>query len=327
MVNRRKITITGVAGFIGSHLAEALLIRGYRVIGIDNLSMGKIENIKHNLSKTSFTFEKSDVRDLKLLRKFTKGSYAIVHLAAFKIPRYGNSLDTLLINTRGTENVFEVAKEIGCKVILASTSDVYGKNPNLPFKEDSDSVFGPSKVARWSYAISKLFDEHIAFGYQQSFGIPVVILRFFGGYGPRQHLSWWGGPQSVFISAILNNEEVQIHGDGSQTRTFIYISDLIQGIISAIEKDKAVGEIFNLGTTDEIGILDLARIIKKLCNTKDEMKIKFTPYSEFAGNYEDVKRRIPDISKAKKILRFEPKIGLQKGLLKTIEWHRSAFVL
>ncbi|MEW6008485.1 MAG: GDP-mannose 4,6-dehydratase [Candidatus Omnitrophota bacterium] len=322
-MENKKILITGIAGFIGSHLADELLARGYKVCGIDNLSMGKIENIEHNLSNPQFVFKKIDVRNLSLLKETASDSVAIVHLAAFKIPRYGNSLDTLLINTKGTENVFEVAKEIGCKVIFASTSDVYGKNPNLPFKEDSNLVYGPSNIARWSYAVSKLFDEHMAFGYQESFGIPVVILRFFGAYGPRQHLSWWGGPQSVFISAILKDEEIQIHGDGTQRRTFIYIEDLIYGVMAAIERKDAIGEIFNLGTTEEISILDLARLIKKLCDTKDEIRLKFVPYSSLSSNYEDVRRRIPDIAKAQSILGFQPKINLREGIKMTIGWQRN----
>lgn len=323
MASRRKITVTGAAGFIGSHLVDALLKKGYKVTGIDNLSMGRMENIKHNLSNPSFIFKKSDVCDLRSLKRYARGSHAIAHLAAFKIPRYGKALDTLLVNTKGTENVFEAARDSGSRVILASTSDVYGKSPQLPFREEGNSLFGPSNVARWGYAVSKLFDEHLAFGYQESFKIPVVILRFFGSYGPRQHLSWWGGPQSVFINAVLKNEEIQVHGDGSQTRTFIYISDLIRGIVPAIEKKRAIGEVFNLGTTEEISILKLARLTNELSMTGRKLKLRFVPYASFPGNYEDVKRRIPDISKAAKVLGFRPRTGIKEGLLKTIAWQRD----
>lgn len=321
---KKKIVITGGAGFIGSHLSDALLTRGYEVIVVDNLSMGKMENIKHNLRDPAFSFEKVDVRDIERLKKACTGAAVIVHLAAYKIPRYGNAVDTLLVNSKGAMNVLEIANKIHCKVVLASTSDVYGKNLNLPFKENGDLVIGPSDIPRWGYAISKLFDEHLAYSYQRAYGIPITILRFFGSYGPRQHLSWWGGPQPVFISAILKGEEVEIHGDGSQRRCFIYIDDLIEGTVTAIERDKANGEIFNIGTTEEISILELAHLIKKLSGTPGELKLKFVPYSSFSNEkYEDVIRRIPDLTKARKILGFNPKTRLVDGLIKTIDWQRK----
>jgi len=319
-----KIGITGCAGFLGSHLADSLLAKGHKVVGIDNLSMGKMENIQHNLNHPNFNFFKIDVRNLDLLKRHLSKSDVIVHLAAYKIPRYGNALQTLLVNSQGIYNVLETAKENKCKVVLASTSDVYGKNPNLPFNEDDDLVMGPSTVARWSYAVSKLYDEHLCFAYQEEYKFPIVVLRIFGSYGPRHHLSWWGGPQSVFISQILNNEEVTIHGDGKQTRTFTYVSDTIDGIVAAVESDKANGHIFNIGSTYEISIIDLARLIKKLSNTSNKLKLKFVPYSSFSGKkYEDVRRRIPDISKAKQILNFIPKVRLEEGLIRTIKWQKS----
>ena len=321
----QEIAITGCAGFLGSHLVDALLEKGYRVIGIDNLSMGKIENIIHNLGNPNFQFFKIDVRNFTSLKDILKHADIIVHLAAYKIPRYGKAIETLLINSEGSRNILEVAKELKCKVILASTSDVYGKNPNVPFHEESDLVIGPSTVARWSYAVSKLFDEHLGFAYQDTYNFPVVILRFFGSYGPRHHLSWWGGPQSVFITQILKDEPVTIHGDGKQRRSFTYVSDTIEGIVAAIENERANGQIFNIGSTHEISILDLAKLIKRLCNTPNELKIKFIPYSSFSGRrYEDVRRRVPDISKAKRILGIEPKVSLEEGLRKTIAWQRKA---
>ena len=319
-----KIGITGCAGFLGSHLVDNLLIRGHEVVGIDNLSMGKIENIQHNFKHPSFIFFKNDVRDLSSLRTRFKSAEVIVHLAAYKIPRYGNAIETLLINNQGCHNVLETARESSTKVVLASTSDVYGKNSCLPFVEESNLVMGPSTVPRWSYAVSKLFDEHLAFAYQEEYKFPVVVLRFFGSYGPRHHLSWWGGPQSVFISQILNDEEITIHGDGRQTRTFTYVSDTIEGIVATIENMDVDGEVFNIGSTEEISILDLAKMINKLINSRREMKVKFIPYSDFHGKYEDVRRRVPDINKAKKILGFVPKISLEEGLLKTIRWQKEA---
>ncbi|MCR4438329.1 MAG: GDP-mannose 4,6-dehydratase [bacterium] len=323
-----KIAVTGCAGFLGSHLVDALLEGQHRVVGIDNLSMGRMENIEHQLGNPRFAFYPEDVRRRMALRGYCKGAEVIVHLAAFKIPRYGKSIDTLLINSQGTHSVLEVAREIGAKVILASTSDVYGKNAALPFHEESDSVFGSSKVARWGYAVSKLFDEHLAFAYQEEYGIPVVVLRIFGSYGPRHHLSWWGGPQAVFISQILKGEPVTIHGDGMQTRTFAYVSDIVDGMLQAILRDQANGEIFNLGGQEEIAIIELARLIHRLCGVGRSLAVNFVPYSSFNGRpYEDVMRRVPDVSRAEKMLGYRPKVALEEGLRRTIAWQREVLHL
>lgn len=319
-----KILVTGVAGFLGSHLLDKLLTSGHQVIGIDNLSMGKLENIAEHLSNKAFQFLQKDVTEKSTFENLENDIDCIVHLAAFKIPRYGKAIDTLKINYQGTDNVLELARKLNCKCVLASTSDVYGRNPKLPFNEDDNSVIGSSKVARWSYAVSKLFDEHLAFAYQDSYDIPVVILRFFGSYGPRHHLSWWGGPQSVFIEQILNDEEISIHGDGLQTRSFTYVSDTVAGIYAATIKPEANGEIFNIGSHREITILDLAKTIKQLSNTPGELKVKFVPYESFTGNkYEDVRRRVPDSTRCEQILGVKAEVSLEEGLSKTIAWHRS----
>jgi len=317
--------VTGVAGFLGSHLLDRLIAGGHRVIGIDNLSMGKMENMMAHLDNPSFRFLQRDVTDGGAFEDLGDYVDCVVHLAAFKIPRYGNAIETLRINAKGCENVLEFARRARCKCVLASTSDVYGRNPNLPFSEDDDSVIGSSKVARWSYAVSKLFDEHMAFAYQAAYGIPVTALRFFGSYGPRQHLSWWGGPQSVFIDAILKDQEIPIHGDGLQTRSFTYATDTAAGIYAAVMEPGANGEILNIGSTHEITILELARTIKRLMNTSGELKIKFIPYESFAGGkYEDVRRRVPDISRSQRILSVIAQVGLEEGLRRTIEWQLSA---
>lgn len=321
--SKQKVLVTGVAGFLGSHLLDKLLAEGHEVIGIDNLSMGKLENIAHNFSNKQFQFLQKDVTDAATFEEIEDVD-CIVHLAAFKIPRYGKAIDTLKINYQGSENVLELGRKLNCKCVLASTSDVYGRNPNLPFSEESDSVIGSSKVARWSYAVSKLFDEHLAFAYQESYGFPTVLLRFFGSYGPRHHLSWWGGPQSVFIEAVLNDQEITIHGDGLQTRSFTYVSDTVAGIYAATVKPEANGEIFNIGSNHEITILDLAKTIKQLCNTPTDLKLKFIPYKSFTGNkYEDVRRRVPNSSRCERILGVKAEVSLEEGLTRTIEWHRS----
>ncbi|BDA72898.1 NAD-dependent epimerase/dehydratase [Calothrix sp. PCC 7716] len=321
----KRILVTGVAGFLGSHLLDKLITRGHEVIGIDNLSMGKLENIEHHLTNKQFQFLQKDITEKSTFDQNLGADIdCIVHLAAFKIPRYGKAIDTLKINYQGTDNVLEFARKINCKCVLASTSDVYGRNPELPFSEESNSVIGSSKVARWSYAVSKLFDEHLAFAYQESYGFPVVLLRFFGSYGPRHHLSWWGGPQSVFIEQILNDGEITIHGDGMQTRSFTFVDDTVAGIYAAIINSNANGEIFNIGNNQEVTILDLAKTIKRISNTPGELKLKFIPYESFTGKkYEDVMRRVPDSSKCEQVLGVKAQVSLEEGLSHTIEWQRS----
>jgi UDP-glucose 4-epimerase len=324
MTTRSRILLTGAAGFLGSHLLDRLLAAGHDVVGVDNLSMGKLENIASHLNSEAFRFVQRDITEPLAFRDLPKDFDCVVHMAAFKIPRYGNALSTLRINSRGTENVLEFASQSRSKVVLASTSDVYGRNPKVPFREDDESVIGSSKVARWGYAVSKLFDEHLAFAYQDSFGLPVTVLRFFGSYGPRQHQSWWGGPQSVFIDAVLNDREVPIHGDGLQTRSFTYVSDTVEGIYAAIVTAEANGELFNIGSSHEVTILDLARVIKRLCDTPGELKLRFVPYESFTGkSYEDVRRRVPDVSLCERILGVKATVGLEEGLARTIAWQRS----
>lgn len=321
-----RILVTGGAGFLGSNLVARLLEEDHEVVVIDNLSMGRIENLAPFNDDPGFRFVRDDVTLSTAFDQAGDGFDCIVHLAAFKIPRYGKALDTLQINYRGTEQVLEYARRLNCKCVLASTSDVYGRNPDVPFSEENtDSLIGSSKAPRWGYAVSKLFDEHLAFAYQDAYGFPVTLLRFFGSYGPNQHLSWWGGPQSVFISAIFNDEVIPIHGDGSQTRSFTYVSDAIDGIYAAIVKPEADGEVINIGATTEISILELAEKIKALSETPGDLKVEFVPYESFTGGkYQDVMRRVPDTTLCKKLLGVEAKVSLDEGLKRTIQWQRSA---
>lgn len=319
----KTVFITGVAGFIGSNLAKELLKKGYKVIGIDNYSQGFKRNIEDLFSQPSFRFYEGDVCDQGLILKISKDADCIIHLAAYKIPRYGNAMATLKINTKGTENILEAAKENKSKVVFASTSDVYGKNPYLPFTEESDLLLGQTVIKRWGYAISKIFDEHLCFAYQEEYGVPVVILRYFGGYGPNQNLTWWGGPQSVFIAHALDKKPMPIHGDGKQTRSFVYISDILEATTACIENEKALGQVFNIGNTREISIIELAQIIWKMINSNDEPLFEFISYKSFSGKYEDVRRRVPDISRARRLLDFKPKVELEEGLPITIEWHKN----
>jgi len=314
-----RALITGIAGFIGSNLAQALLDKGYFVVGIDNMSQGHKLNIAPFLHHKSFEMNYEDIRNESAVVRIAKGCDVIIHLAAYKIPRYNDALDTLQINSIGSENVIKAALVNKCKILAASTSDVYGKNPNVPFSENSDLVLGRPDVKRWAYAISKIFEEQLFFAYRDRFGVDVVLLRFFGGYGPNQNLTWWGGPQSVFINKALDDEEVEVHGDGTQTRSFTYITDHVDGIIGAIESERANNTVLNLGYTREISIHDLACLIWRMIRCDEPPKIKLVPYSTF-GNYEDVMRRIPDIARARELFGFDPKVGLDEGLRTTIHW-------
>ncbi len=315
-----KILITGAAGFIGSNLTKGLLEKGHSVTGLDNLSQGFVLNIEGFKENPRFSFVEGDVRDEALLTRITEGCDLVIHLAAFKIPRYSDALDTLLINAMGTKVVLDAAvKNKVAKAMIASTSDVYGKNPEVPFSEESDLVIGRPEVKRWSYAISKMFEEQLVFGYHERCGIDAVALRFFGGYGPNQHLTWWGGPQSVFISAALEDEPLSLHGDGMQTRSFTYVSDHVDGIVACAEKKEANNQVFNLGNTYEITIRDLGIKIWNMIRPGSEPKLIYVPYETF-GKYEDVQRRIPNIDKARSLLGFEPQVDLETGLRKTILW-------
>jgi UDP-glucose 4-epimerase len=316
--------ITGAAGFLGSHLVDEMLRTGYRVIGYDNLSHGNLSNLENARLHPNFIFHFGDVCDRQALRKAAgSGLDLVLHLAAFKIPRYGKVTDTLRINSDGTLNALQLAVEHSAKFVITSTSDVYGKNPVLPFSEESDSVLGPPTISRWAYAASKLFDEHLVLAMSEEHGIPATVIRIFGSYGPRQHLSWWGGPQAVFIDAVLRNQTIPIHGDGMQTRSFTYVSDTVRGIAAVGKADCLNREIINIGNNVEITILELAQEIHRLCAVPWPLRLQILPYNEISGRrYEDVRRRVPDITKAKRTLGFEARVTLDEGLQKTIEWQR-----
>lgn len=319
-----RFLVTGAAGFLGSNLLERVLAEGHEVVALDNLSMGRRDNLGALLDHPKLRFLQRDVTRSDSFDDVAGPFDCILHLAAFKIPRYGKAIDTLKINYHGTEVVLELARRLGCKCVLASTSDVYGRNPELPFNEDSsNSVIGSSNSPRWAYAVSKLFDEHLALAYQDAYGFPVTVLRFFGSYGPRQNTTWWGGPQSVFIDCVLRNKPIPIHGDGKQTRSFTYVSDTVEGIYQSMIRPQANGEVINIGSNQEITILELAEKIKRLSGAADDLAIEFVPYASFTGKkYEDVMRRVPDIRKCEKLLGVRAQVGLDEGLARTIDWQR-----
>ena len=246
----------------------------------------------------------------------------IVHLASQKIPRYSNALKTLDENYKMLISVVNKCKMDKLKLVYASTSDVYGKNTDMPFKETADLVLGNTTIKRWAYALSKIYGEQFIIANNDEYDLEYTIVRFFGSYGPNQNLTWWGGPQSVFINKAVKKEQIEIHGNGLQTRTFTYIDDTVNALSKCVLDPVAKDEIFNIaGNPDEeISIFELAKLIWTLVNGENDKPIlKFIPYSTF-GRYEDVMRRLPCIDKIKEYFKYEPKTNLQEGLIKTIKW-------
>jgi UDP-glucose 4-epimerase len=320
----KNVLITGVAGMIGSHLLDYLMERHYSVIGIDDLSFGNIENIQDHLGHDKFKFYRIDVRNRETLKTFSKNINVIVHLSAVKkVNEFHSSMATLKVNVQGTENVLEAARKWGCKVIFASTSDIYGMSPHLPFREDGDSLLGPSMIKRWSYAVSKLHCEQMAYAYYKDYSVPVVIIRYFGGFSPRSRFSWSGGHIPIFVDAILNDKEVPIHGDGKQTRSMAYVDDLIEGTFLAMDNEYAVGEIINLGNDEEMSVIAAAYLIHKIADTGKELKVKHIKMEDINGKYKDITRRIPDLTKAKNLLGYEPKISMVEAIKRIIEHRRN----
>lgn len=321
------VVVTGGAGFIGSNLTRALLARGSRVTVLDDLSEGEAENLAELEDHAAYRFVRADVRDEAAVRAACADADKVVHLAARKIPRYGNALATLDVNATGSRVVLEAAAEVGAKIAVASTSDVYGKNPDVPFREQSSpSVIGSPKVRRWAYAVSKMYEEQVAFALHEERELRVTVLRYFGGYGPFQHKGWLGGPQSVFFEKAHRGEPLSIHGDGTQRRTFTHVDDMVRGTLLALDAERAVGEVYNIGATRELSINELAQLCWGIARD-DAPQLEFQPYASLGGNYEDVQRRVPDPSLAREHLGFSAEVDVEDGLRRTWDWlleHRLA---
>jgi|1186.fasta_scaffold13001_2 UDP-glucose 4-epimerase len=318
----KRVGVTGAAGFIGSHLCDRLLAEGHEVVGIDDLSYGSVANLSSCIGNPNFSFEVLDCRRRRELKSVFAGCDTIAHLAAKKIPRYESALSTLEVNVAGANAVFGVALALDADLVITSTSDVYG-NAKPPFAEDDSIVLGPPTSRRWAYATSKLYDEHLALALAEDRGLRVTILRLFNCYGPRNHLSWWGGPMVTFIEALLDGEHVDIHGDGLQTRTFTYVDDTVDGIYRALATPESRSELINVGGTETLTIRDLAKEIQLRLGIGLPLRATFTPYTSLPGNYQDVRDRVPNTEKAQRLLGFEAQVGLDDGLDRTIAWHRS----
>ena len=305
----KTVLLTGIAGFLGLNLSRAFITKGWQVYGVDNLSVGcgewlpsMVEFNQYNICFPIGYFIKFDL---------------IIHLASRKIPRYGSAQDVLCENTTGLLNMVKFAMEANTKFVYLSTSDIYGKNKT--FSETSDSIIGQPDIQRWSYAISKMWGEQLLYSTPSHFNFNIV--RLFGTYGPYHALSWTAGPQSVFISQALKKEPITIHGDGFQERAFQFVDDAVDGIMRVAESCYE-REIFNIGNPYEpISINMLASKIWKMINP--DLPAKLTHVLPSKLKYEEIQARVPDISKAKRLLGFDPKVGLGIGLVKTIEWQRT----
>jgi UDP-glucose 4-epimerase len=274
------------------------------------------------LESPLFGLEVFDCTRRRDLRAAFKGCDAIVHLAAQKIPRYGGALHTLESNVAGVNAACTVALALDADLVIASTSDVYG-NGTPPFAEDDSLVLGPSTSRRWAYAVSKLFDEHVALALAEERDLRVSILRFFGSYGPRNHPSWWGGPQAAFFEALLAGETIEIHGDGLQTRTFTYVEDTVDGVVRTLRTPEARGEIINIGGDTPTTILGLAEEVQRTLGIPQPLRARFVTYESLGGNYQDVRHRVPDTRKAQRLLGFKASVKLADGLALAAEWHQD----
>ncbi len=320
-----RMLVTGGAGYIGSHLVDSLIKRGDEVLVIDNLSTGRIENVRHLLGNPAFHFINDSILNEPLLERFIPSMDLVFHLAAAVGVRniLHDPLAAINTNVRGTEVVLGLAFKYWKRLVLASSSEIYGKASHVPFREDDDRVLGSTGVARWSYSMSKAIDEHFAFAYAAK-GLPVSIVRYFNSYGPRLDERGYGSVVANFIRQALRGDPITVHGDGKQTRCFTYIEDTVAGTLLAGEAKEAVGEAFNIGNTSETSILRLAETIKRIARSKSP--VRFDPYEAYYGEgFEDTRRRVPSVDKAKRRLGFTPRLDLEAGLKKTIAWCREHF--
>lgn len=317
-----RILITGGAGFIGSHLAEAYLEKGDEVYIIDDLSTGALDNINHlkeNASYQKRLFVYIDtILNRDIMMELVGTCDVVHHLAAAVGVRYilDNPMDSIKTNIRGSETVLELCNKFKKRVLIASTSEVYGKHTHAPLIETDNIIYGPSSKFRWSYAASKLMDEFMSLAYYRTTGLPVSVVRLFNTVGPRQ-TGTYGMVIPRLVSQALNNKPLTVYGDGSQTRTFTYVKDVVWALIKLMENENAFGEVFNVGGTQEVSILDLAKKIVMLTNSTSE--IQLIPYDDvFGKDFEDMQRRVPSVEKLNNLVGFDPKTTLDAILTKVI---------
>ena len=318
-----KALITGGAGFIGSHLAERLLELGHEVLVLDNLSTGSIENIAHLKVNKSFSYVIDSVTSESLLAEMVDSSDVVFHLAAAVGVKLivEQPVHTIETNVHGTEVVLKHANKKKKLVFIASTSEVYGKSADVPFRESADVVLGPSAKHRWAYACSKLIDEFLALAYWKEKKLPVVIVRLFNTVGPRQ-TGQYGMVLPTFVRQALSGQPLTVFGDGTQSRSFTYVSDVVGALIALAAEPRAIGEVFNIGNTGEISIGDLAQRVKTMAAS--DSPIQLIPYDQaYEAGFEDMPRRVPDISKLHTLIGYEPRVELEEIIRRVIDHIRQ----
>jgi UDP-glucose 4-epimerase len=318
-----RILVTGGAGYIGSHLVDCLMAEGHHVFVIDNLSTGKAANIAHHLGQQRFAFVNEDILHRETMEWLVQQVDLIYHLAAVVGVRHviNNPLRGIMTNVRGTERVLEMAYKYWRKVVIASSSEVYGKSERVPLAEEDDSILGPTAVGRWSYALAKAIDEHLALIYH-SRGLPTTMIRYFNSYGPRLDPRGYGSVIAKFIGQALRDEPLSVYDDGRQTRCFTYIDDTVRGTVLAASIPQAEGLAFNIGSDRETSIEELARLVIQLVGSRSE--IHHLSYEEAYGSgFEETRRRVPDVRRAGEVLGFEARVPLEEGLRRTIDWFRQ----
>lgn len=317
-----KYLITGGAGFIGSHLAEALVARGDDVAILDNLATGRLSNLDSVVNRV--TFVQGSILDPLLVDDQVASSDVVVHLAAAVGVRLvvDKPLHSFLTNIRGTENILEAAHRYRRKVLIASTSEVYGKGVGKTFAEDDDRLVGSNHIARWGYATSKSVDEVLAFAYHRERGLPIVIVRFFNTTGPRQ-TGAYGMVLPNFVSQALSGGDVTVFGDGGQSRCFCHVGDVVNAVMRLLDDPRAEGDVFNIGSTEEVTIRELAE--KVIMATRSDATIRYIPY-ELAYNegFEDMRRRVPDIAKIESLTSWKPTSSLDRIIREMVEFQMTS---
>lgn len=322
-MKKKKYLITGGAGFVGSHLAEALLAQDHSVCVIDDLSTGSIRNIEPLKRHRSFRYVIDTIANQPLLSELVDDCDAVFHLAAAVGVKLiiESPVHTISTNIRGTELVLDSAVKKRKKVLVASTSEVYGKSDQLPFREDGDLIMGPTSKGRWSYACSKAVDEFLALAYWKEKKLPVVIVRLFNTVGPRQ-TGRYGMVIPTLVKQALMGHPLTVYGTGRQRRCFTHVSDVVGALYRLIEEPRAVGEVVNIGSHNEISIMDLARLIKRM--TRSASPIHRIPYEQaYEVGFEDMLRRVPDISKAHRLVGYKPRMMLDRIVKDVVEFHQS----
>jgi UDP-glucose 4-epimerase len=318
-----KILITGGAGFIGSYLADAYLKRGDEVYVIDDLSTGSLENIRQIAANPQFHFVNDTILNREAMLELTGICDVVVHLAAAVGVKLiiDEPLKSIHTNIVGTEIVLELANKFRKKTFIASTSEVYGRNSNVPLREDDPRIYGSTSVARWSYAATKAMDEFLALAYFRTKQLPVIVARFFNTVGARQ-TGRYGMVIPRFVGQALRNEPITIFGDGNQTRAFTSVEDVVRGVIALIDEPKAVGEIFNIGGDEEFSINEVARRIKSAVGSSSP--ITHIPYEQaYQQGFEDMERRVPDVTKIRNLTGYKNRLNLDSILASVIEYERT----